>query len=117
MQTFQYRGSSFNTESLLLTRSLYFFEQNLHTAFYAQRKSMLNFAPSGGVLDSTTVTKPPVHAEMVTNLVNPKSQTYSCQRRQLRTRCLNPSRVPSDWSRAYASSVPRDTQASYLIRS
>ena len=78
---------------------------------------MLDSAFSGGVLDSTTVTKPPVHAEMVTNLVNPKSQTYSCQRRQLRTRCLNPSRVPSDWSRAYASSVPRDTQASYLIRS
>jgi hypothetical protein len=68
-------------------------------------------------LDSTTVTKPPVHAEMVTNLVNPKSQTYSCQRRQLRTRCLIPSRVPSDWSRAYASSVSRDTQASYFIRS
>jgi len=42
----------------------------------------------GGVLDSTRVTKPPVHAEMVTNLVNPKSQTYSCQRRQLRTSCL-----------------------------
>jgi len=59
----------------------------------------------GGVLDSTPVTKPVVHAEMVTNLVNPKSQTYSCQRRQLRTSCLNPSVVPSDWSRAYASRV------------
>jgi len=68
-------------------------------------------------LDSTTVTKPPVHAEMVTNLVNPKSQIYSCQRRQLRTRCLIPSRVPSDWSRACASSVPRDNQASYFTRS
>ena len=59
----------------------------------------------GGVLDSTPITKLPVHAEMVTNLVNPKSQFYSCQRRQLRTSCLNPSVVPSDWSRAYASRV------------
>jgi len=64
---------------------------------------MLESAFSGGVLDSTTATKPPVHAEMVTNLVNQKSQTYSCQRRQLRTSCLNPSVVPFDWSRAYAS--------------
>jgi len=66
---------------------------------------MLKFESQGGVLDSTRVTKPPVHAEMVTNLVNPKSQTYSCQRRQLRTSCLNPSVVPFDWSRAYASRV------------
>ena len=36
---------------------------------------------------------------------NPKSQTYSCQRRQLRTSCLNPSVVPFDWSRAYASRI------------
>jgi hypothetical protein len=64
-----------------------------------------NIASQGGVLDSTRVTKPPVHAEMVTNLVNPKSQTYSCQRRQLRTSCLNPSVVPFDWSRAYASRI------------
>jgi len=41
----------------------------------------------------------------------------ACKRRQLRTRCLIPSRVPSDWSRACASSVLRDTQASYLTRS
>jgi len=50
--------------------------------------TMLDLRFTGGVLDSTTATKPPVHAEMVTNLVNPKSQTYSCQRRQLRTSCL-----------------------------
>lgn len=31
-------------------------------------------AVSGGDLDSTPVTKPWVHAEMATNLVNPKSQ-------------------------------------------
>jgi len=67
--------------------------------------TMLDLRFTGGVLDSTTATKPPVHAEMVTNLVNPKSQTYSCQRRQLRTSCLNPSKVPFDWSRAYASRV------------
>ena len=66
---------------------------------------MLKLTSQGGVLDSTRVTKPPVHAEMVTNLVNPKSQTYSCQRRQLRTSCLNPSVVPFDWSRAYASRI------------
>ena len=40
-------------------------------------------------------------------------QNHSCQRRQLRTRCLIPSRVPSDWSRACASSL----QASILTRS
>ena len=67
----------------------------------------------GGVLDSTPVTKPRVHAEMVTNLVNPKSQTISCQRRQLRTRRLRNGRVSSDWSRAYASRAFRGYQVSY----
>src|SRR5690554_798660 len=75
----------------------------------------------GGALDSTPVTNPEVHAEMATNLVNPESQTYSCQRRQLRTRCLIPSRVPSDRSRACASGagIPRDegAQASTLTSS
>ncbi len=33
----------------------------------------------GGVTDSTTVTKPAVHAVMVANHVNPKLQTISCQ--------------------------------------
>ena len=80
-------------------------EQNVGYRFLSIVQDYAKLRLSGGVLDSTTVTKPPVHAEMVTNLVNPKSQTYSCQRRQLRTRCLIPSRVPSDWSRAYASSV------------
>jgi len=41
-------------------------------------------------LDSTTVANPEVHAVMVANHVNPKLQTISCQRRQLRctTRCV-----------------------------
>ena len=44
----------------------------------------------GGVMDSTTVTKPAVHAVMTANHVNPKLLTNSCQRRQLRTSGLNP---------------------------
>jgi len=36
-------------------------------------------------LDSTTVTKLEGHAELVAELVNSLLQTYSCQRRQLRT--------------------------------
>ena len=80
-------------------------EQYLSSGCLLSRVTMLKLGSQGGVLDSTRVTKPPVHAEMVTNLVNPKSQTYSCQRRQLRTSCLNPSVVPFDWSRAYASRV------------
>ena len=44
----------------------------------------------GGVTDSTTVTKPAVHAVMTANHVNPKLLTNSCQRRQLRTSGLNP---------------------------
>jgi len=79
--------------------------QEISTSQSHMAMTVLESPPLGGVLDSTTVTKPPVHAEMVTNLVNPKSQTISCQRRQLRTSCLNPSVVPSDWSRAYASRV------------
>jgi len=74
---------------------------------------VLNLICYGGVLDSTPVTKPVVHAEMVTNLVNPKSQTISCQRRQLRTRRLRNGREPSDWSRAYASRVSRGYRVSY----
>ena len=54
---------------------------------------------------------------MVANLVKSKSQLYSCQRRQLRTRCLKPSRVPSDWSRACASRALSGAQASYYTRS
>ena len=75
----------------------------------------------GGDLASTWVAKPEVHAEVQrTSLIH--LQKLSCQRRQLRTRCLNPSRVPSDWSRACASGsfMPlgrRDTQASILTRS
>ena len=41
-------------------------------------------------MDSTTVTKPAVHAVMTANHVNPKLLTNSCQRRQLRTSGLNP---------------------------
>ena len=44
----------------------------------------------GGVMDSTTVTKPAVHVVMTANHVNPKLLTNSCQRRQLRTSGLNP---------------------------
>jgi hypothetical protein len=35
----------------------------------------MNTSSFGGVLDSTPVTKPVVHAERAINLVNPKSQT------------------------------------------
>ena len=58
---------------------------------------------NGGDLVSTWVAKPEVHAEDAGFLVNPSAK-YSCQRRQLRTRRLIPGRVPSDWSRACASS-------------
>ena len=44
------------------------------------RYDALNYALQyGGVTDSTTVTKPAVHAVMVANHVNPKLQTISCQ--------------------------------------
>ena len=43
----------------------------------------------GDDLDSTRITKPEMHAEMSTNLVNSKSKYYSCQRRQLRSSRLS----------------------------
>ena len=49
------------------------------TYFIVAVRTIMYTQPHGGVTDSTTVTKPAVHAVMVANHVNPKLQTISCQ--------------------------------------
>ena len=50
----------------------------------------------GADLDSPPVLKLQMHAVMVANHVNPKLQTISCQRRQLRSSSLRPASSPPE---------------------
>ena len=58
--------------------------------FAMARQRLMYTSGLGGVRESTTVTKPAVHAVMTANHVNPKLLTNSRQRRQLRTSGVNP---------------------------
>jgi len=62
----------------------------MHGLLYAKiQKIYIILSTLGGVMVSTLVTKPDVHAEDAAHLVN-NAVKYSCQTRQLRTSCLNP---------------------------
>ena len=74
------RNSGTMSAKAALTMGGVFFMRAVYSTYFIVAVHTIMYTQShGGVTDSTTVTKPAVHAVMVANHVNPKLQTISCQ--------------------------------------